>query len=232
MKDLCELTGLDRQTIHFYITKGLVPEGHKTGRNMAYYGAEHLERIRLIRQLKHERFLPLDAIRAVLDGEDGGFTPEQRALLVEVKDRVADVLRDTREPRRGSATLVAAEPLLRKHGVESDELRRMDELGLLNLIVRRGKPHVPPDDVWLIELWGGLRAAGFTAARGFRIDDLQLYAEQISELFQREVRALTPRLARLPAAEVAELFRRGLPLINAFLARFHTAKARVFFEAL
>ena len=43
MKDLCELTGLPRQVIHFYIQQGLVPEGHKTGPNMAYYGEEHLE---------------------------------------------------------------------------------------------------------------------------------------------------------------------------------------------
>ena len=83
MKDLCELTGLDRQTVHFYIAKQLVPEGHKTGRNMAYYGEEHLERLRLVLELKHERFLPLDTIRAVLNGEDEEFTPEQRGLLVE-----------------------------------------------------------------------------------------------------------------------------------------------------
>ena len=35
MKDLCELTGLPRQVIHFYIQQGLVPPGVKTGRNMA-----------------------------------------------------------------------------------------------------------------------------------------------------------------------------------------------------
>ena len=40
------------ETIHFYIAKQLVPEGHKTGRNMAYYGPEHLERLRLVLELK------------------------------------------------------------------------------------------------------------------------------------------------------------------------------------
>lgn len=38
MKDLCELTGLGRQAIHFYIQRELLPPGYKTGRNMAYYG--------------------------------------------------------------------------------------------------------------------------------------------------------------------------------------------------
>lgn len=228
MKDLCELTGLDRQTIHFYIAKALVPEGHKTGRNMAYYGEEHLERIRLIRELKDQRFLPLDTIRAVLNGEDGEFTPEQRALLTEVKDRVADVLGDASS--RGRSVAVAR--LLRKHGVEREELRALEELGLLNLVDGRGAERIPEDDVWVVELWGNLRRAGFTRELGFEVADLRVYAEAITELFQREVRELTPKLAKLPADQVVELFRIGLPLINSFLGRYHQAKARNFFAAL
>jgi DNA-binding transcriptional MerR regulator len=225
MKDLCEQTGLDRQTVHFYIAKGLVPEGHKTSANMAYYGDEHLERLRLVLELKNQRFLPLDTIRAVLDGEDGGFTPEQRALLVEVKDRVADVLYAS----RGSATTVAVAPLLRKLGMKRSELLELEGLGLIGTIKIRGTVHIPADDVWVLELWGGLREAGFTPALGFGVEDLRPYVEAITALFEREVRELTPRLASLPAAQVAEVIRRGLPLINSFLARFHQAKARNFF---
>lgn len=232
MKDLCELTGLDRQTVHFYISKGLVPEGHKTGRNMAYYGAEHLERIRLIRELQHERFLPLDAIRAVLDGEDAGFTHEQKAMLVEVKERVADVLRDARESPEPRQTLAPLAPLLRQHQVDVTELDQLVELGLLALVEVEGELHLPEHDIWLVELWGSLRAAGFTEELGFRVEDLVMYAEAISELFRREIRSLVPRLAKLPADRAAELFRRGLPLINSFLIRYHTAKARQFFTAI
>ncbi|MFO7564784.1 MAG: MerR family transcriptional regulator [Enhygromyxa sp.] len=225
MKDLCEQTGLDRQTVHFYIAKGLVPEGHKTSANMAYYGAEHLERLRLVLELKNQRFLPLDTIRAVLDGEDARFTPEQRALLVEVKDRVADVLTAS----RGSATTVAVAPLLRKLGIKRSELRELEELGLVGTVKIRGTLHVPEDDVWVLELWAGLREAGFTRALGFGVADLRPYVEAVTSLFEHEVRDLTPRLAALPAEQVAEMFRRGLPLINSFLARYHQAKARNFF---
>jgi DNA-binding transcriptional MerR regulator len=225
MKDLCEQTGLDRQTVHFYITKGLVPEGHKTSANMAYYGDEHLERLRLVLELKNQRFLPLDTIRAVLDGEDARFTPEQRTLLVEVKDRVADVL----QASRGSATTVAVAPLLSKLGMKRSELRELEELGLVGTIKIRGSLHMPEDDVWVLELWAGLREAGFTPALGFGVEDLRPYVEAITGLFEREIRELTPRLAKLPAEQVAEMFRRGLPLINSFLARYHQAKARNFF---
>ena len=225
MKDLCERTGLDRQTVHFYIAKGLVPEGHKTKANMAYYGEEHLERLRLVLELKNERFLPLDTIRALLDGEDDGFSPEQRALLVQVKDRVADVL----TANRGSGSTVAIAPLLRKHAVTRDELRKLEQLGLLGTVKIRGVQHIPQDDVWVIELWAGLREAGFGGELGFGVEDLANYVTAIDELFEREVRELTPRLAKLPPDQVAELFRRGLPLVNSFLARYHQAKARNFF---
>ena len=49
MKDLADATGLDRQGIHFYIQHGLLPPGHKTGRNMAWYTEAHMERLRLIK---------------------------------------------------------------------------------------------------------------------------------------------------------------------------------------
>jgi DNA-binding transcriptional MerR regulator len=225
MKDLCEQTGLDRQTVHFYIAKRLVPEGHKTSANMAYYGEEHLERLRLVLELKNQRFLPLDTIRAVLDGEDARFTADQRALLVEVKDRVADVLYAS----RGSATTVAVSPLLRKLDLKRSELRGLEQLGLIATIKIRGSLHIPADDVWVLELWGGLREAGFSRALGFGVEDLRPYVEAITALFEGEVRELTPRLAKLPADQVVEMFRRGLPLINTFLARFHQAKARNFF---
>ena len=115
MKDLCDRTGLPRQAIHFYIQEGLLPEGEKTGRNMAYYGEAHLERLKLIRQLQHERFLPLRAIRAVLDEEDDGFTQPQRAVLPrrEAPPRPALPPRGRSAPER---PLVPLHPLLARAG--------------------------------------------------------------------------------------------------------------------
>jgi DNA-binding transcriptional MerR regulator len=85
MRDLCAMTGLSRQAIHFYIQEGLVPEGTKTGRNMAFYGPEHVERLRIVRRLQEERFLPLKQIRALLDGDADRVGAGQRDLLLEVR---------------------------------------------------------------------------------------------------------------------------------------------------
>ena len=54
--------------------------------------------------------------------------------------------------------------------------------------------------------------------------------QAINGMFEREVRALTPKLAALPADQVVDLFRRGLPLINSFLARYHQTVLTAFRE--
>ena len=226
MKDLCELTGLPRQAIHFYIHEGLVPEGEKTGKNMAFYGEHHVTRIKLIRQLQEERFLPLKAIRAVLEEKDeGAFTPAQRRLLGEVKQRLAPTLVDA--PARDT---VDVKPILLKSGVDKRELDEMVEVGLIALTRGpKGKLLVAKDDVWLIELWGEVRSAGFTRELGFTPSVFAIFEEAISTMFKKETSVLADRLSHLPADRIAPMVERILPLIHTFLVRYHETKVRAFF---
>ncbi len=228
MKDLCKETGLDRQTIHFYIQQGLVPEGYKTGRNMAYYGPEHLGRLRLVRRLRREQFLPLRAIRAVVEGEEGdGFTPQQQRLIADVKRRLAPALGDA--ARR---ELVEVEPLLRAHGVRPRELKALERLGLLTVVRGGAGPRIPRTDVWLLEFWGGMRALGVLDDLSLSVADLAIHEEAVARMFEREQQLLLARLLELPSARAAELIERALPLINTFIARYHQALVRDFLAAL
>ncbi len=228
MKDLCDLTGLERQVIHFYIQQGLVPPGFKRGRNMAFYGEEHLERIQLVRRLQHERFLPLKAIRAIIEGQDDHFTPEQRVLLSAVKARIGENLGASPEGRR----TIDVAPLLEQHGVRPHELVQLAELGMLTTMVEKGVTRIPEDDAWVLELWGELRRAGFTSKLGFEVKDLAPFEAAVEQLFVAEKNLLTERLSELPPEEVAQLVTRALPLITTFLTRFHEVKIRNFFSAL
>ncbi|HVK86745.1 MAG TPA: MerR family transcriptional regulator [Kofleriaceae bacterium] len=224
MKDLCELTGLPRQAIHFYIQEGLVPEGRKTGRNMAYYGEAHVARIRLIRQLQHERFLPLGAIKAMLEERDDAFTPEQRRFLLDVKERVA--------AGRTHEELVEATPLLRKHGLEQRDLEEAAKLDVIAVSGPKGKRRIAAADVWMLELWGELRAAGFSRELGFTPSVLAMYQHAVATLIQREAEVFGARLRHVPPDRAAEMFERAVPLIGRFLARFHERKLRTFIAEL
>ena len=52
---------------------------------MAYYPPEFVERIRLIKQLQEERFMPLKLIKSMLDDD-----PERARALVELEDRILE----------------------------------------------------------------------------------------------------------------------------------------------
>ena len=71
ISELAELSGVPVATVRHYLREGLLPEPVKTSRNMAYYPPEFAERIRLIKQLQEERFLPLKVIRELFDSNDG-----------------------------------------------------------------------------------------------------------------------------------------------------------------
>src|SRR5438105_5019613 len=67
MSELAERSGVSAGTIKHYLREGLLPEPVRTSRNMAYYPEQFVERIRLIKRLQEERFLPLRLIKGVLD---------------------------------------------------------------------------------------------------------------------------------------------------------------------
>ncbi len=228
MKDLCDRTGLSRQVIHFYIEQGLLPEGRKTGRNMAYYAESHVERIKLIRQLQHERFLPLRAIRAVLDEEDDGLSKEQRRLLIDVKHRLGRLGSSATD----ESSLVPLQPVLLRAGVNREDADGLARIGVIAIRKKKGRPHIAKDDVWMIELWGEIRAAGFSRALGFLASDVGVFAEEVESTFAKETALLKHRLSHLSPDAVARMVEAAVPLINQFLARYHESLVRKFFASI
>lgn len=225
MKDLCELTGLPRQAVHFYIQEGIVPEGHKTGRNMAYYGERHVERIRLIKKLQDEQFLPLKAIRAIIEERDETFSPAQKQLLSDVKDRLRSAVGAVAD----RTETVPVNALLEATKVDRRDFEEMVEIGIIATSKNpKGRMLVSKEDAWIVELWGRLRAAGFTRELGFSPRLMTFFEEAIASIFQKEVEILHSRLGMLPAEQVAPMVARALPLVGEFLLRLHENKIRTF----
>ena len=226
MKDLCDASGLPRQAIHFYIQQGLLPPGRKTGRNMAWYSEEHLTRLEWIKKLQHERFLPLKAIKALLDGQEDIFSPEQHAFLAGVKEKLGAEFQPT-TPR---TERIEADEVLARTGVDREDLDRAIEIGLIGGVRDdEGRLHIAAADVWMFELFAETRRLGFTRARGFEVDVLAMYQDLITQLLQEEVHLLSSRLSDLPPDEVAQMIERILPIIHAYLTRMHTTQIRDFF---
>ncbi len=227
MKDLCELTGLGRQAIHFYIQRGLLPPGKKTGRNMAWYGEEHLERLTLIKRLQHERFLPLKAIKAILDDQQSAFTEKQRSLLIGVKQHLAHGVDE------GTGEVARVDELLARHGVERIDFDRMVELELIGAREDdEGHEVISLDDAWMLELWAEVNRLGFVRELGFTVDDLLIYDEIVNQLFVREAQLIASRMPDLEAERAAQMIERVLPVVHRLVEGIHRAKIRNFLASI
>ena len=208
MRELAQKSGVSAGTIKHYLREGLLPDPVRTSRNMAWYPPEFVERIRLIKQLQEERFMPLRAIKTVLD-ED----PERARALVELEDRILDrALRD--ESARTSAT-----ELRRRYDMPAGVLDRLVEIGLLTPN-SRGYSQL---DVELIEAISRFRAGGYDEQIGFTVYDTLRYKRTMEELVREEVEVVLERLAgEMDPDRVVELLEAGAQPLRDFIAALHS----------
>jgi DNA-binding transcriptional MerR regulator len=181
MSQLAEQSGVSAGTIKHYLREGLLPEPVRTSRNMAYYPPDFVERIRLIKRLQEERFMPLKVIKGVLDDD-----PERAAQLIELEDRILERAAAAQDRKRISRAEVR-----RRYEIPANVLTRLEELGVLTPTSRG----FDPDDVAIIEAMVRFRAGGYDESIGFTVYDTLRYREALQPLVEEEVRTLLGRLA-------------------------------------
>ena len=208
MGELAEASGVPAPTIKHYLREGLLPEPVKTSRNMAYYPPEFVERIKLIKQLQEERYMPLKAIKAVLDRD-----PERVRALVELEDRILD------RALAGERTRTSPTEVRERYGVPRDVLDRLEELEILSPNSRG----YSPSDVKIIEAISRFRAGGYDEEIGFTVYDTLRYKSAIEELVRQEVDVVMSRLAGEVSPErVVEMLEAGAQPLQDLIAALHT----------
>ena len=208
MGELAEASGVPAPTIKHYLREGLLPEPVKTSRNMAYYPPEFVDRIRLIKRLQEERFMPLKAIKAVLD-ED----PDRATALLELEDRILD------RALAGERARTSAAEVRERYGVQKEVLDRLEGLEVLSPNSRG----YTPSDVKIIEAISRFRAGGYDEQIGFTVYDTLRYKSALEELVKQEVDVVMNRLAgEVPAERVVEMLEAGAQPLQDLIAALHT----------
>ena len=172
MGELAEASGVPAPTIKHYLREGLLPEPVKTSRNMAYYPPEFVDRIKLIKRLQEERFMPLKAIKTVLD-ED----PDRAEAMLELGDQILD------RALAGERSRTSAAEVRKRYGVPKEVLDRLAELEVLTPNSRG----YSPSDVTIIEAISRFRAGGYDEQIGFTVYDTLRYKAALEELVRQEV---------------------------------------------
>jgi DNA-binding transcriptional MerR regulator len=208
MGELSEASGVPAPTIKHYLREGLLPEPVKTSRNMAYYPPEFVDRIRLIKRLQEKRFMPLKAIKAVLE-ED----PERAEAMLDLEDQILD------RALAGERSRTSAAEVRERYGVPAEVLDRLAELEVLTPN-NRG---YTPSDVTIIEAISRFRAGGYDEEIGFTVYDTLRYKTALEELVRQEVDVVMNRLAgEVPPERVVEMLEAGSQPLKDLIAALHT----------
>ncbi len=212
MSELAERSGVSAGTIKHYLREGLLgpdTEVRRTSRNMAYYPSGFVERVRLIKRLQEERFMPLRVIREVMSDD-----PERAARMIELEDRILERAIEAGEGRRVTRSEVRS-----TYALPRNVLDRLEELEVLTPNARG----YDADDVAIIEAISRFRAGGYEEALGFTVYDTLRYRQALAPLVEEEVRVLLERLAgELDADRAMEIISSGVEPLRELVGAMHS----------
>jgi DNA-binding transcriptional MerR regulator len=212
MSELAERSGVSAGTIKHYLREGLLGSERdvlRTSRNMAYYPVQFVDRIRLIKRLQEERFMPLRVIREVMADD-----PDRAARVIELEDRILERAIEAGETGRVSRGAVGA-----TYDVPRNVLDRLEELHVLTPNTRG----YDADDVAIIEAISRFRAGGYEQAIGFTVYDTLRYREALAPLVQEEVRVLLDRLAdKVDVERAVQIVSSGAEPLRELIGAMHS----------
>jgi DNA-binding transcriptional MerR regulator len=213
MAALAEQSGVSAATIKHYLREGLLPAPVKTSRNMAWYSPEFVGRIKLIKRLQEERYLPLDVIKRILENE-----PDQVEARLELGDALL---------QRSQAAINSGEGITRKQAVSKldlpeDVLDGFERIGAIEPQKSKGGVRYSQPDAEFLTAIAEFRRSGYGEALGFTIYDALIYMRHLEALARDEVDVISEKLpGKLSADEAADLIERGHGPMRDLLSAMH-----------
>ena len=198
IKELIETTGITRQTIHYYIREGLLPRPKKTNRNQAEYNQEHIDRIKLIKELHDQFFLPLATIKKIFHEQE---TDGNGRSTLRTKTEYFKPL-DQFLPQE----IHSEKEFLKITGISSDRLEDFETWEIIEPKLIDGEKVYSHHDLTIGRVIGKMREIGISYEKGFRKEALR----DIRDMFRSIVLKLGDEFDfgvrdKVPVKKIAEL---------------------------
>ena len=211
ISELASAADVPVATVRHYLREGLLPEPEKTSRNMAYYPPELVDRIKLIKQLQEERFMPLRVIRELLDSGNGD--PERLRAQLELEHRILE------RAFGGEQARTPAKEVRERYEMPKEVLDRLAELE----VITPDKRGYSASDVRIVEAISRFRAGGYDERIGFTVYDTLRYKRALERLVEEEVSVLVERVAsEMDTDSAMELIEAGAEPLRDLIAALHT----------
>ncbi|MBK5230713.1 MAG: MerR family transcriptional regulator [Thermoleophilia bacterium] len=212
MGELAEAAGVSPATIKHYLREGLLPKPVKTSRNMAWYSPDYIERIKLIKRLQEERYMPLKVIKRVLKSE-----PDQVEARLQLEDTLV-----ARSQRLIGGAGITRKQAVSKLGLPEDVLDGFERIGALDPVNGKGGKRYGRIDAEFLRAIARFRKSGYGEALGFTVYDALIYMRHLEALARDEVDVITARLpGRVGPDEAADLIARGHAPMRDLLSAMH-----------
>jgi DNA-binding transcriptional MerR regulator len=185
---LAALSGVPASTIKHYVRLGLLPPPlTRPNKQMAYYDEGLVDRIKAIKILQSERFLPLPSIKRILG--DPPRPGESRGEAVRVQN-LAALEPALRPPPSG---WLSRDEILRTFKIDTRDLATLGSAGLLEGTSNEdGEPGYGDTDLDILRVIHETRASGLDKL--FPMDVLAPYVEAVRRLVKLEIDLFRGRL--------------------------------------
>ena len=219
IRDLVERTGVSRETVHYYIRDGLLPKPRKRGKNIADYDEGYVERIRMIKELQDNYFLPLAVIKNILKYRKK--SPEGQSFLGLRREyfRPVDHLLPTE---------IAGEEAFRKAtGLGRKWLVKMEEWGIISPELRDGEKVYSQDDITLGKLVVEMDEIGIGVKDGFDPEALKHYRDMFRDIVVMSHKYyIEATLGKLSPEEFSKRIVQGREIMSAFFYHLYRKLSR------
>ncbi len=212
MKELERVTGVGRETIRYYIREGLLPEPDRPKRNVALYGAVHVNRLNLIKRLQAERHLPLHLIKTIVASEAANPVSGFEAFIG-LEDRLGPLLSEGRSlgPRRFSEVVAGS-------GLSMEDARALAEMKYIIIDHLDDEEWLNQRNARLLEIVGELTTHGYSQREGYSMETYRPHTDLMQVLAHRAVADFYRNLgASMTRDDAAKLAAEGIKGVNEIL---------------
>jgi len=225
IRDLVQLTRVSKETVHYYIREGLLPKPRKRGRNIADYDESYVERIRVIKELQDNYFLPLSVIKNILKNQKKSSEVQSFLRIRSEYFRPVDHLLPNE--------IMGEDDFRKETGLGRKWLAKMEEWGILTPEMRKGQKVFSQDDITLGKLAVEMDNIGLGAKDGFDPEALKHYRDMFREIVVKSHKYFfDATLGKLPPAEFSKRGLQGLQIMGDFFYHLYRKLSRAEYKRI
>ena len=216
ISQLAQKAGVSIPTVKHYVREGLLPRPVKTSRNMAYYSEDDIHRIRLVKKMQKERFLPLEVIKRLLDA---GESFDQELALGRAILKTNRIASHAEPVKQSNIEKVTGYPL--------DKIDILEEKGLIHPPAEDHAKVYLPEDLAVIDIMKARDDLGvpFDAS----LATLRIYGDALTRAVQADINFFIRNImADTPTHQAIQFITKADETLDRFIISFRQKMLRQF----